>query len=212
MKPKTAIHGLMAEFDTAPRILEAAKRAWQAGFREMDAYTPYPVEGLAVALGSRRSRIPAMVFIGGVVGGCVGFFMQYYSMSVDYPLNVGGRPHNSWPVFIPISFEVMVLVASISAFLGMLFLNGLPRPHHPVFNVPGFERASQDRFFLCIEATDPKFDRNETARFLLGLSPLGEIIEVPHEEIGPPEEPKHPGLQGTLEQKQTVVQVGEQQT
>ena len=187
MKPRTAIHGLMAEFLTAEEILDATRRAWQAGYREMDAYSPYPVEGLAAGLGLKRTRIPSLVFFGGLAGGSAGFVMQYYSMAVDYPLNVGGRPYNSWPVFIPIAFEVLVLVASLSAFLGMLFLNGLPRPHHPVFNVPGFARASQDRFFLCIEAADPKFDRQETTRFLLGLSPHGEVIEVPHDRVPEPQ-------------------------
>jgi hypothetical protein len=183
MTPTAAIHGLMAEFLTADEILEAARRAWQAGYREMDAYTPYSVEGLAPALGLKRTRIPSIVFCAGVVGAAAGFFMQYYTMSVDYTFNVGGRPYNSWPVFIPITFEVLVLVASLAAVLGMLFLNGLPRPHHPVFNVPGFERASQDRFFLCIEAADPKFDRDETAQFLLGLSPHGDVVEVPHDHV-----------------------------
>ena len=150
----------MAEFLTAagsPASRHAAAR--QAGYREMDAYTPYPVEGLADRVGLQRSRIPSIVLIGGVGRRGVGFFMQYYSMAVNYPFNVGGRPPNSWPVFIPIAFEVMILVASFAAFFGMMFLNGLPQPHHPVFNVPQFARASQDRFFLCIEATDPRFDR-----------------------------------------------------
>jgi hypothetical protein len=202
----------MVEFLTAEQVLHATQRCWQTGYREMDAYTPYPVEGLALALGLKHSRIPSVVFVGGLVGAIVGFVMQLYSMSIDYPLNVGGRPYNSWPVFIPITFEAMVLVASFSALLGMLFLNGLPRPHHPVFNVPGFERASQDRFFLCIEAVDPKFDFDETTRFLLSLSPHGKVLEVPHEEIGPPEEIASPGLQGTVPESRTVVQVGEQQT
>jgi hypothetical protein len=115
-----------------------------------------------------------------LVGATAGFFMQYWSMVVDYPVNVGGRPLNSWPVFIPITFEVMVLVAAFAALLGMFFLNGLPRPHHPVFNVPRFARASQDRFFLCIEATDPRFDPQGTRQFLAGLHPLGDVMEVPH--------------------------------
>jgi hypothetical protein len=173
------LYGLIAEFETPDAILHATRSAWQAGYRQMDAYAPYPVEGLAQALGMRHSRIPSIVLIGGVAGGAVGFFMQYWSMAYDYPLNVGGRPYNSWPAFVPIAFELLVLVASFSAFLGMLFLNGLPRFHHPAFNVPGFERASQDRFFLCIEASDPQFDPDEAARFLSGLRPLGTLFEVP---------------------------------
>lgn len=179
MTPLPAIYGLMAEFLTAEEILNATRRARQAGYRAMDAYTPYTVEGLATELGQRRTRIPSIVLIGGLVGAGFGFFMQYYSMAISYPFNVGGRPHNSWPVFMPVTFEVMVLVASFAAFFGMLFLNGLPRPHHPVFNVPRFARASQDRFFLCIEATDPLFDRKETADFLANLNPHGALIEVP---------------------------------
>jgi len=185
------LFGLMAEFDSADAILSATRAAWQAGYRELDAYAPYPVEGLARALGMRQSRIPSVVLIGGLAGGAVGFGMQYWTMAFDYPLNVGGRPYNSWPVFVPIAFELLVLVASFAAFLGMLFLNGLPKLHHPVFNVPGFERASQDRFFLCIEATDPLFDRETTAGFLAGCNPLGAIIEAPNE---PPSiaSPRHP--------------------
>ena len=125
----------------------------------MDAYTPYPVEGLAVELGMRKTRLPFVVLMGGLVGAGVGFFMQYYSMAIRYTFNVGGRPYNSWPVFIPITFEMLILVGALAAFLGMMLLNGLPRPHHPVFNVPQFARSSQDRFFLCIEATDTQFDR-----------------------------------------------------
>ncbi|HEX3727163.1 MAG TPA: DUF3341 domain-containing protein [Pirellulales bacterium] len=181
--PEYPLHGLMAQFATAPEILEATRRAWQAGYREMDAYTPYSVDGLAVALGMKTSRIPSVVFCGGLVGAGAGFFMQFYSMGIDYPLNAGGRPYNSWPIFIPITFELLVLVAALSAFVGLLYLNGLPRPHHPVFNVPDFVRASQDRFFLCIEAVDPKFDRDATAQFLLGLSPEGSVIEVPREQL-----------------------------
>jgi hypothetical protein len=180
MRSKTPIYGLMVEFLAAEEILDATRRVRQAGYRDMDAYTPYPVEGLAVELGMRRTRVPFLVLMGGLVGAAVGFFMQYYSMAVAYTFNVGGRPYNSWPVFIPITFEVLILVAAFSAFLGMLFLNGLPRPHHPVFNVPQFGRSSQDRFFLCIEATDDKFDRQATAEFLATLHPHGPVIEVPH--------------------------------
>ncbi len=212
MNRPTSLYGLMAEFVEPSQILEATRAAWNQGYRAMDAYTPYPVAGLPAALGLKRNYIPSVVFVGGLVGATFGFVMQYYTMAIDYPLNVGGRPYNSWPVFIPITFEVLVLVAAFSAFLSMLFLNGLPRPHHPVFNVPGFERASQDRFFLCIEATDAKFDLLETARFLLTLGPIGPVVEVPHEHLGPPEQVEEPGLKGTVPESRTVLQVGEQQT
>ncbi len=182
MTPKREIHGLMAEFLTAQEVLSATRRARQAGYRDMDAYTPYPVAGLAAELGMRRSSIPFLVLMGGLIGMAVGFFMQYFSMAINYKFNSGGRPYNSWPVFIPITFELLILVGAFAAFLGMLFLNGLPRPHHPVFNVPQFGRSSQDRFFLCIEATDPLFDRRGTAEFMSQLGQLGEVVEVPHEQ------------------------------
>jgi hypothetical protein len=184
MRSRLPIFGLMVEFETPEEILEATRRSRQAGYRDLDAYTPYPVEGLATELGLPHTRLPAVVLIGGLVGAGAGFLMQYWTMAVDYPLNVGGRPYNSWPVFIPIAFEMMVLVAALAALLGMLFLNGLPQPHHPVFNVARFARATQDRFFLCIEATDPHFDRRATAEFLVSLHPQGEVLEVPHEDSG----------------------------
>jgi hypothetical protein len=179
MKPRTPIFGLMAEFATADEILRATREARRAGYRDMDAYTPYPVEGLASELGLPRTRVPFVVLTAGLVGAAVGYFMQYWSMAVDYPFNVAGRPLNSWPVFIPITFEVMVLIASFATLLGVLFLNGLPQPHHPVFNAPRFAHASQDRFFLCIEATDPRFRQEETRQFLADLHPA-EVVEVPH--------------------------------
>lgn len=181
------LFGLMAEFATPDEILEAVRRARQEGYRRMDAYTPYTVRGLAVALGERRTEIPSIVLISALIGAGVGFMMQYYGMAVDYPINVGGRPYNSWPVFMPVTFEAMVLVASLGAFLGMLFLNGLPQPHHPVFNVPRFVQASQDRFFLVIEAADPKFDRQATADFLACLHPASQVVEVPQEPPAPQE-------------------------
>jgi hypothetical protein len=171
----------MAEYETPEQVRSATHMAWRAGYREMDAYTPYPVDGLARELGEKQTRIPFVVLIGGLTGAGVGFFMQYWSMAVDYPFNAGGRPYNSWPVFIPVTFELLILVASLSAFLGMLFLNGLPRPNHPVFNVPRFERASQDRFFLCIEAADPQFEETATATFLAATKPPGGVVEVPFE-------------------------------
>ena len=179
MRPRTPIYGLMAEFNTAKDLLKATKRARRAGYRVMDAYAPYPVRGLAEALGEKRTQVPFVVLAGGVAGACCGLIMQYWSMAHDYPFNVGGRPGNSWPVFVPIAFEVMVLVASLSALFGLLFLNGLPRPYHPVFNVPRFVDASQDSYFLCIEAADPLFDRQRTRDFLNGLAPR-EVAEVPH--------------------------------
>jgi hypothetical protein len=179
MKPRTPIYGLMAEFETVAGLRKGARRARRAGYRDMDAFAPYPVEGLATDLGLPRTRIPFIVLVGAIVGAGVGFFMQYYTMAIDYPFDVGGRPPNSWPVYIPIAFEVTILVSSLSAVLGMLFLNGLPRLHHPVFNVERFARASQDGFFLCIEATDPQFDREQTRQFLDGLQAKA-ITEVPH--------------------------------
>jgi hypothetical protein len=181
MRPKTPIYGLLVEFLTAQEILAATRHARAAGYRVMDAYTPYPVEGLAAELGMCSTRIPFVVLMGGLAGAGVGFLMQYYSMAIDYTFNSGGRPYNSWPVFIPITFELLILVGAFAAFLGMMLLNGLPHLHHPLFNVPQFERSSQDRYFLCIEAADPQFDRHSTAEFLATLNPQGAVIEVPHE-------------------------------
>ncbi len=180
MTPSTPIHGVMAEFATAQEVLEAARRARAEGYRHVEAYTPYPVEGLAAELGERRTKVPFIVLIAGLVGAGAGYLMQYWSIGVKYPLDVGGRPTpNSWPVYIPITFEVMVLVASFAALFALLFLSGLPRLYRPVFNVPRFSLASQERFFLCVEATDPRFDREGTRRFLAGLNPA-EVVEVPH--------------------------------
>jgi hypothetical protein len=169
----------MVEFLTAEEVLAATRAARKAGYRQMDAYSPYAVEGLATELGMRPNRIPYVVLVCGLVGAAVGFFMQYYSMAINYPWNVGGRPLNSWPVFIPITFELMILVGALGAFLSMLFLNGLPHHHHPVFNVPQFARSSRDRFFLCIEASDPRFDLIATSEFLAALRPHGTVIVVP---------------------------------
>ena len=171
------IYGLMAEFGDYEQILAASRCAYAEGYRRMDAYTPFPVEGLAEALGRSRTSIPFLVLLGGMTGGIGGYFMQAYSMAVDYPLNIGGRPLHSWPAFIPITFELTVLCAALTAFISVFLLNKLPEPYHPVFNAAGFERASQDRFFLCIEARDPKFSPEETHRFLerLGADAITEV-------------------------------------
>lgn len=171
------LYGLMAEFRSPETLLAAARRASGEGFKRMDAYTPFPVEGLAEAIGFHSTRVPLIVLIGGIVGCFGGFFLQYWVAVIDYPLNVGGRPLNSWPSFIPVTFEMTILVAALSAFLGVLALNGLPMPYHPVFNVEQFELASRNRFFLCIEAADPLFDRERTAKFLESLKPEG-VYEV----------------------------------
>ena len=167
----------MAEFDNPEELLEATKKAFERGYRRMDAYTPFPIEGLSEALGFHRTRVPLIVLIGGICGCLGGFFLQYWSSVIYYPINVGGRPLNSWPAFIPITFELTVLVAAISGVLGMLALNGLPMPYHPVFNAPRFALASLNHFFLCIEAKDQKFDREGTRQFLESLHSR-EVTEV----------------------------------
>jgi hypothetical protein len=179
MKAAVKLYGVMARFSSPEALLNATRQAREAGYRRMDAYAPYPIEGLAAELGMRRSRIPSVILIGGLVGAAAGFYMQYYSAVIDYPFNVGGRPLNSWPAFIPITFEMLILVASLSAFISMLFLNRLPSPNHPLFNVPAFTDASQDGFFLCLEAADPQFDVQTTCDFLRSLEPQGEPILVP---------------------------------
>jgi len=171
------IYGLLAEFADPEALLEAVRRARAAGYRKMDAYTPFPVEHLAEELGFHRTALPLIVLIGGLIGCGGGFLLQYWISAVDYPLNIGGRPLNSWPSFIPVTFELTILCAALSAVLGMLGLNGLPMPYHSLFNSPRFALASRNRFFLCIEASDRQFNREATAKFLSELKPAG-VSEV----------------------------------
>ena len=165
------IYGVLAEFDTPEALVAAVREARRAGYRKMDAYTPFPVEELTEALELGRTWVPAIVLVGGILGALLGYSLQYYIAVIDYPINIGGRPLHSWPAFIPVTFETTVLTAGVFAVLGMLALNGLPMPYHPVFNVPTFSLASHDRFFLCIEATDSKFDLAATRQFLQQVNP-----------------------------------------
>ncbi len=158
MKSPEHIFGIMAEFDDETALVAAAHAARRKGYRNVDAYSSYPIEGLAEALGRGRTPIPLIMLVGGLCSGAAGYALQYYAMAVDYPLNIGGRPLHSWVSFIPITFELSVLGAALFGVAGMLILNRLPQPYHPVFNVPAFARASQDRFFLCIESVDEHFD------------------------------------------------------
>lgn len=179
MKPKTPIYGLMAEFDNPTDLVAAAQRVHDYGYKRIDAYSPYPIEELHEAMGLHGTKLPFLVLCGGILGGLAGYLLQYWTSVVDYPIPIGGRPLHSWPSFIPITFETTVLGAALTAVFGMLALNGLPMPYHPVFNVSRFALASRDRFFLCIETTDPKFDHDATWRFLESLKPKT-IAEVPH--------------------------------
>jgi hypothetical protein len=165
------LYGLLAEFEDPNSLVAAAHQAYQHGYRCMDAYSPFPIEELHEALGTRHTRLPLIVLIGGIVGGVGGYLLQYWTSAIAYPVNIGGKPFHSWPAFVPITFESTILVAALSAVLGMLALNGLPQPYHPVFNVPRFALASRNRFFLCIESRDPNFHLEETRRFLETLSP-----------------------------------------
>jgi hypothetical protein len=162
-------YGVMGEFAQPDAIVTAAEQARAAGYRFVSAYSPFPVEGLSEALGLRRTSVPLLTLAGGLMGGLTGFGFQYWSAAISYPMNIGGRPLNSWPAFIPVTFELTILGASLFAVFGMLALNKLPQPHHPVFSVARFTHASNDRFFLCIESRDPKFNLTETARFLQSL-------------------------------------------
>jgi len=175
---RTPIYGLLAEFDTPTRLVEAANATREAGYKKIDAYSPFPVEGLAEAIGFHHDLVPLITLIGGIIGGSCGFLMQYWMSVIDYPTNIGGRPLNSWPSFIVITFEMTILFGAVSAVLGMLALNGLPMPYHPVFNVARFAFATKDRFFLIVFASDAKYDPAATRKFLEALAPRS-ISEVP---------------------------------
>ena len=174
---RRSLYGLMAEFDNADALLKAAQRTYDEGYRRMDAYSPFPIHGLAEAVGYRHRILPWLVLAGGILGGVAGFSLQYWVSVIDLPVNIGGRPLNSWPSFIPVTFECTILGAALTAVLGMLALNGLPKPYHPVFNAERFRRASSNRFFLCIEAADRKFELSTVTAYLKSLSPYG-VIEV----------------------------------
>ena len=177
MSTPRSLWGLLAEFAGPEELLAAARRVRAAGYHRIDACVPFPVEGLTEALGFRRTFLPLLVLAGALLGASGAYFMQWYAMGIWYPLNVGGRPLNSWPLFIPITFELAVLVGGLTAAFGMLLLNRLPMPYHPLFNVPRFARATQDRFFLAVEATDPRFDRRRTAELLRDAG-AAEVSEV----------------------------------
>jgi len=179
MKGKPPLYGLMAEFRTPAEVVEAAEKVREAGYTKVDAYSPYPIEELNEALHLGRSRLPGIVLGSGIFGLLAGWALEYWSSVIEYPLNIGGRPFNAWPAFIIPAFETTILFAAGSAVFGMLALNGLPEPYHPVFNVPGFALASRDKFFICIEGTDPRFDAAETKEFLQGLK-ASAVSEVEH--------------------------------
>lgn len=171
MTTRPFVYGVMAEFDDPTSLVAAANLAREEGYQKMDAYSPYPIEALHDALGKHHSRLPLVVLIGGLIGCIAGYGLQYWVSAIAYPINVGGKPFHSWPAFIPVTFECTVLAAALSAVLGMLALNGLPMPYHPVFNVPRFALASRNRFFLVIEARDAMFDIDKTRQFLETLKP-----------------------------------------
>jgi len=177
VKPGSPVYGLVAEFADDKALVDAARRAHAAGYRKVDAYAPFSVEGLSDALGFRSDRVALITLLGGILGGIGAYFLQWYTAVIDYPINAGGRPLHSWPAFIPATFEMTVLGAALAAFFGMLILNGLPRLVHPIFNTPDFDLASRNRFFLCIEARDPRFEPGETRAFLDSLEPM-RVAEV----------------------------------
>lgn len=177
MSDERKLYGMIAQFGSAEALLEAVEKARTNGYCKMEAYSPYPIHGLSEALGLRKTRLPYIIFCGGAAGAILGFAMQWSSAAYFYPINVAGRPYFSWEAFVPITFECMILLGSFSAVLGMLGLNGLPQPYHPLFNSEAFSHASRDKFFLCIESVDPKFSIEGTRQFMETLAPE-EIDEV----------------------------------
>lgn len=174
----SSIYGLLAEFEDPDQLVAATKSAHEAGYRQMDAYAPFPVDGLGEALGMNRTPISLIVLLGGILGAVGGFGLQYYIAVIAEPINVGGKPLNSWPSFIPVTFETTIMGAALAAVIGLFLLNNLPMPYHPVFNIESFSHASQDGFFLCIETADPQFDMEKTKGFLQSLQPR-EVYDVP---------------------------------
>jgi Protein of unknown function (DUF3341) len=171
------IYGVTAEFDNPTALVNAARAAREKGYRKLDAYSPFPIEELNDVLHLHRNKLPLIVLLGGITGGLTGYLLQYYITVWNFPINIGGRPLHSWPAYIIITFELTILFAAISCVLGLLALCGLPTPYHPMFNVPRFAAVSRNRFFLCIEASDPLFDHDRTAEFLESLEPR-EVSEV----------------------------------
>lgn len=171
-------YGLLAEFESEQALVAAVRRIRETGYKAIDAYTPYPVDDLEEALQLPRMRVPLIVLVGGITGALTAYLMEWYANVISYPMNIGGRPHDSWPAFIPITFELTVLFAALFGVVGMLVLNRLPEPYHPVFNVPEFARATQDAFFVCIESTDPLFSPETTPQLLSELQPCG-VWDIP---------------------------------
>ena len=177
--PQTPMYGILAEFDGPAELTAAAEKAYAAGFRHMDAYSPFPIEEVSEAIGFHRSKLPVIVLAGGLMGMLGGFALEYWVSVLEYPLNIAGRPLASWPAFIVPAYECTILAASLSAVVGMFALNGLPQPYHPLFNIMEFENASRDKFYLCIESVDEKFDAGATRKFMEELRP-NNVWEVPY--------------------------------
>ena len=177
-KPMEGTYGVIAEFNNPQELLDAANATREAGYKNFDAYSPFPIHGLSEAVGFPYTRLSSIVLAMGVIGGLSGFLMCWYANVISYPLNIGGKAYNAWPAWIPITFECTILLAAFGAVFGMLALNGLPMPYHPVFNVKRFEQASRDRFFLVIQSRDPQFEVDRVFQFLESLQPR-EVNDVP---------------------------------